>query len=86
VFAIFQVTVIQHQENAYRRGEALPFFLAPINAAREIADRASLAFSSIDGKSDPYDFAKAARILEAMDFLRSEAVKTNIGETINALG
>jgi hypothetical protein len=37
---------------------------------------------TIDEKPDPYDFAKAARILEAMDFLRSEAVKTDIGEIV----
>jgi hypothetical protein len=40
------------------------------------------AKKTIDGELDPYDFAKAARILEAMDLLRSEAVKTNFGDIV----
>jgi hypothetical protein len=40
------------------------------------------AKNTIDGEPDPYDFARAARILEAMDLLRSEAVKANIVEIV----
>ena len=35
-----------------------------------------------DVASCPYDFARAARILEAMDFLRREAVKTNTPDVV----
>lgn len=34
------------------------------------------------GGAYKYDFAQAERILKAMDFLRSEAVKTNIEEIV----
>lgn len=34
------------------------------------------------GKPYTYDFAQAERILKALDFLRGEAVKTNIEEII----
>jgi hypothetical protein len=34
------------------------------------------------GESYKYDFAQAERILRAMDFLRSEALKTNIEEIV----
>jgi hypothetical protein len=37
------------------------------------------------GEKYTYDFAKASQILKAMDFLRGEAVKTNIEEIITMI-
>lgn len=37
------------------------------------------------GGSREYDFAQAERILKAMDFLRGEAVKTNIEEIVTMI-
>ena len=40
---------------------------------------------AIPFKDAPYDFAQASRILEAMDFLRKQAVETHIPEIIEMI-